>query len=131
MDCLFCKIVSGDIPARRVYEDEVALAFLDINPWHRGHTLVIPKRHVDDLFSDATMLGEIGPAVHATANLLKSKLGADGMNMLSNAGAASGQEVFHLHVHLIPRFASNPGIAALRQPDTSIDLDDVFAQIVG
>lgn len=130
MSCLFCSIVAGEIPARKVYEDESAIAFLDINPWHRGHTLVIPKRHVADLF-DGEALGEISQAIHATAALLKDRLDADGMNLLSNAGAVAGQEVFHLHVHLIPRFAEAPGLAALRGPDTSLDLDEIHRTIVG
>lgn len=129
MDCLFCAIVAGDIPARTVYEDEHALAFLDINPWHRGHTLVIPRRHVDDIVAEPEALTEIAPGIHATAKLLRDRLGADGLNMLSNAGAVSGQEVFHLHVHLIPRYADNPGIGAMRTTGSSSDLDEVHAAL--
>ena len=128
MACLFCSIVAGDIPARRIYEDDKAIAFLDINPWKRGHTLVIPRRHVDDLLSADEALTEIAPAVTATARLLTERLGADGMNLLSNAGAVAGQEVFHLHVHLVPRYASQPGLRALfgRSED---DLDEVHAAL--
>lgn len=129
MDCLFCRIVAGEIPCRKVYEDEFALAFLDINPWHTGHTLVIPKRHVADALDSPEALSEIGGALHATAGLLRDRLGADGMNLLSNAGAVAGQEVFHLHVHLIPRYADNPGLGALRQSAVACDLDEVYAKI--
>ncbi|MBP8919173.1 MAG: HIT domain-containing protein [Micropruina sp.] len=128
MDCLFCAIVDGDIPARRVYEDEHAIAFLDINPWQRGHTLVIPRRHVDDVLAPDRALGEIAPAIGATSRLLVERLRADGLNLLANAGATAGQEVFHLHVHLVPRYASQPGLRALfgRSED---DLDEVHAAL--
>lgn len=128
MDCLFCAIVNGDIPARRVYEDEHAIAFLDINPWQRGHTLVIPRRHVDDVLAPDRALGEIAPAIGATSRLLVERLRADGLNLLANAGATAGQEVFHLHVHLVPRYASQPGLRALfgRSED---DLDEVHAAL--
>ncbi|MCL1838183.1 MAG: HIT family protein [Propionibacteriaceae bacterium] len=129
MTCLFCRIVAGEIPAKQVYADDVALAFLDINPWHRGHTLVIPRRHVTDVVSDQAALAEIAPAIQATAELLIGRLGADGINLLSNNGAAAGQEVFHLHVHLIPRFAATGGFAAMAAPDSDIDLDEVYQQI--
>ncbi len=129
MACLFCSIVAGDIPARRIYEDDKAIAFLDINPWKRGHTLVIPRRHVDDLLSADEALTEIAPAVTATARLLTERLGADGMNLLSNAGAVAGQEVFHLHLHLVPRYADDPGMRALFDRDTAIDLDEVQAAL--
>ena len=128
MDCLFCAIVDGDIPARRVYEDEHAIAFLDINPWQLGHTLVIPRRHVDDVLAPDRALGEIAPAIGATSRLLVERLRADGLNLLANAGATAGQEVFHLHVHLVPRYASQPGLRALfgRSED---DLDEVHAAL--
>lgn len=129
MVCLFCSIVAGDIPARRIYEDDKAIAFLDINPWKRGHTLVIPRRHVDDLLNADEALSEIAPAVTATARLLTERLGADGMNLLSNAGAVAGQEVFHLHLHLVPRYADDPGMRALFDRDTTIDLDEVQAAL--
>lgn len=129
MACLFCSIVAGNIPARRVYEDEHAIAFLDIGPWKRGHTLVVPRRHVDDVLDADEALSEIAPAISATGRLLVEKLGADGLNLLSNAGAVSGQEVFHLHVHLVPRYADDPGMRALFDRDPSIDLDEVYAAL--
>ena len=129
MACLFCSIVTGEIPARRIFEDDKAIAFLDINPWKRGHTLVIPRRHVDDLTDADQALGEIASAVTSTARLLTERLGADGMNLLSNAGAVAGQEVFHLHLHLVPRYADDPGLRALFDRDTTIDLDEVQAAL--
>lgn len=130
-DCLFCAIVAGELPSRRVYADDAAYAFLDINPWHRGHTVLVPRRHVADLLEQPEALGEISPAINATSRLLIERLGAQGLNLLSNAGAVSGQEVFHLHVHLIPRYADRPGMAGLMQRETGIDLDEVHRQLVG
>ena len=131
MACLFCSLVAGDIPSRQVYADEHAIAFLDIGPWKRGHTLVIPRRHVDDVLDPDEALSEIAPAISATARLLTEKLGADGLNLLSSAGATAGQEVFHLHVHLVPRYAGDPGLRRLFDRDPSIDLDEVYAAITG
>jgi histidine triad (HIT) family protein len=132
-DCLFCRIVAGEIPSRQVYADDVAVAFLDVAPWQRGHTLVVPRRHVPDLLTDPAQLAELGPAIDATARLLVDTLHADGLNLLSSAKAVAGQEIFHLHVHLVPRYADRPGLSGLigsdRGDDT--DLDAVHAAITG
>lgn len=128
MDCLFCRIIAGDIPSRKVYEDDDAFAFLDINPWQLGHTLVIPKRHTPDALSDEATLAEVSAAVVRVANLLKERLGATAVNLLSNAGADSGQEVFHTHVHVLPRYADSPGIANIRGR-IDVDLDEVHLRI--
>lgn len=128
MDCLFCKIAAGEIPSKKVYEDEVAFAFLDISPWQEGHTLVIPKRHITDVLADDEVLAELAPAVARVGRLLMDKLVADACNVVSNAGAASGQEVFHAHVHVLPRWAANPGVGNMKAEVTA-DLDDVWARI--
>ena len=129
MACLFCSIVDGAIPARRIYHDDHAIAFLDINPWKRGHTLVIPRRHVLDVRDAGETLAELAPAIAATSRLLTERLGADGLNLLSNAGAVAGQEVFHLHVHLVPRYAADPGLRALFDRDATVDLDEVHSAL--
>ncbi|MCA0307363.1 MAG: HIT domain-containing protein [Actinobacteria bacterium] len=131
MSCLFCRIVAGEIPSKQVYADEHAIAFLDINPWHVGHTLVVPRRHVDDLLGEPEALTEIAPAISATARLLVDRLAADGLNLLSSSGDAAGQEVFHLHVHLVPRFAHRPGLRELFVHEKDVHLDRVHRQIVG
>lgn len=123
MDCLFCRIVTGEVPSKKVYEDERAFAFLDISPWQTGHTLVVPKRHSTDALQDEAALGEIAHAVVTVANMLKDRLGATAVNLLSNAGADSGQEVFHTHVHVIPRYPDNPGIGNVK----SVVREDVEA----
>ncbi|MDR1431150.1 MAG: HIT family protein [Propionibacteriaceae bacterium] len=129
MTCLFCQIAAGEIPSNQVYADDKAVAFLDINPWHPGHALVIPRRHVADLLADPEALAEIAPAISATAKLLAGKLGAHGVNILSNAGAVAGQEVFHLHVHVVPRYESDPGLRALVKPDSDIDVAEIYWKI--
>jgi histidine triad (HIT) family protein len=130
-NCIFCKIVSGELPSRRIYEDDRAVAFLDIGAWHRGHSLVVPKRHIPDVVSGTSSLPEIAPAVDAVARLLMHRLAADGINLLSSAGQAAGQEVFHLHVHVVPRYADEPGLAMLVNPGGVPDgeLESVYRQI--
>lgn len=131
--CIFCKIIAGEIPSRRVYEDDHAVGFLDIGAWHRGHTLVVPRRHVPDLLTGEPAMAEIGPAIDAVARLLADTLGADGLNLVSSTGKVAGQEVFHLHVHVIPRYAAEPGLANLISPGpvSEDELDAVHAQITG
>ena len=105
MNCLFCKIANGEIPANIVYEDDLTLAFLDINPVNPGHTLVIPKKHFRNIFD---IEEEQAEAVMRTtlkvANAIKSSLRPDGMNLFQCNEAAATQEVFHFHLHIIPRF---------------------------
>jgi histidine triad (HIT) family protein len=130
-DCIFCKIINGDIPSRRVYSDDQAYAFLDVRPWHRGHALVVPRRHVPDLVAEESALTEIAPAIETVARLLVERLDADGVNLVSSSGAAAGQEVFHLHVHVVPRYADEPGLGRLVNPEAAHEdeLDAVHGQI--
>ena len=104
-ETIFQKIIDGEVPADKVYETDRVLAFLDIKPVHKGHTLVIPKMAVQDIF----VLGEedaahLMQAIVIVANAVKEATDALGVNVLSNSGAAAGQAVFHLHFHIIPRF---------------------------
>ena len=130
-DCIFCKIISGAIQSRRVYEDDHAYAFLDVAPWHRGHSLVVPRRHVPDMITAEPALTEIAPAIEAVARLLVERLDADGVNLVSSSGAVAGQEVFHLHVHVVPRYAEEPGLRLLVNPAGTPDgeLDAVHRRI--
>lgn len=116
-DCIFCAIVEGELPSHQVGSDHHGYAFLDINPLVRGHTLVIPREHVADVpsASDQT-LADIAPLVTRTARLLVERLGADGINIVQSSGAAAGQEVFHLHVHLVPRWHGDRLLAGVRRP---------------
>ncbi|MDO5735389.1 MAG: HIT domain-containing protein [Propionibacteriaceae bacterium] len=125
-ECLFCRIVAGEIPSKQVYADDRAYAFLDIEPWQEGHTLVIPRRHVDHALVDEDVLAELAPSVLAVSALLRTRLGATGFNILTNVGADSGQEVFHAHIHVLPRHADSPGIRNIRGA-IHRDLDEVYA----
>ncbi len=104
-DCIFCKIARGEIPCAKVFETGTLLAFLDIAPVNKGHTLVIPKAHYRDVFDLPDQLGpELLRAFAAVGGALKASLGATGVNLGMNNGASAGQMVFHAHWHLIPRF---------------------------
>ena len=127
-DCLFCAIIAGAIPSRQVYADDSAIAFLDIQPWHRGHTLVVPRRHVASIIDDPTIWDDVRTAVEQVVPLLVDRLGAAGLNVLANAGEVSGQEVMHFHVHLVPRYDDAPGLANLTGRDVT-DLDAVWQQL--
>ncbi len=119
MDCIFCKIIAGEIPSHRVYEDDAVIAFLDINPATRGHTLVVPRRHSNDVFDTAPDdLESAARAVQIVARKLHSVVQADGFNVLQNNGPAAGQAVAHYHVHLIPRRAGDGALRAWRPGET-------------
>jgi histidine triad (HIT) family protein len=108
-DCIFCKIVAGDLPARIVDEDERTLAFMDIAPATRGHALVIPRRHSVDILSvEREDLNAVALATQRLAARAKERLGADGVNLLNSCGRAAWQTVFHFHVHVIPRYEGDP-----------------------
>jgi histidine triad (HIT) family protein len=125
-DCLFCKIVAGELPATIVAEDERTIAFMDINPATRGHALVIPRTHARDLYDvDPEDLAAVAVAAQRLATRVRDNLGADGVNLLNSSGAAAWQTVFHFHVHVIPRYEGDP----LRLPwvPASGDMDEITA----
>lgn len=104
-DTVFSKIIRREIPAHIVYEDDATLAFLDISPVNKGHTLVIPKKPVRNIFdADDATLARVMSTIRRIAPAVQKATGADGINIHSNHEAAAGQEVFHLHFHVIPRF---------------------------
>jgi histidine triad (HIT) family protein len=108
-DCIFCKIVAGELPATVVDEDEHTIAFMDINPANRGHALVIPRRHTSDLLSiDGQQLAAVASAAQRLAARAKEGLGADGVNLINSCGAAAWQTVFHFHIHVVPRYEGDP-----------------------
>ena len=103
-DCIFCKIASGQIPSAKIYEDEVIVAFLDIGPISDGHTLVMPRQHVEKVHScPPELLGQIWTRLGKIAGAVASAVGADGYNVLCNNGRVAGQVVDHLHFHIVPR----------------------------
>jgi histidine triad (HIT) family protein len=108
-DCIFCKIVARELPATIVDEDELTVAFMDINPATRGHALVVPRRHAQDLLSiDPEDLCATAATAQRLAGQMSERLGAAGINVLNSCGAAAWQTVFHFHLHVIPRYPDDP-----------------------
>ncbi len=125
-DCLFCKILAGDLPAQIVDQDERTIAFMDINPATRGHALVIPRAHSVDLHDTPPEdVAATAVAAQRLAERARDRLGADGVNLLNACGAAAWQSVFHFHVHVIPRYSDDP----LRLPwiPSGGDMDEIAA----
>lgn len=107
-DCIFCKIAAGEIPSATVYEDDDFRAILDLGPAAKGHTLVIPKSHSDNLLSvEPDTAAKALKVISKTANAIKEALGCDGINVVQNNGEAAGQTVMHLHFHIIPRYKND------------------------
>lgn len=103
-DCIFCKMVAGEVPVTKIYEDEIVLSFLDIGPISDGHTLVIPKQHCERLHDcPPEILSQVGSCVGRIAGAVSAAMKSDGYNVLCNNGRAAGQLVGHLHFHIIPR----------------------------
>ncbi len=103
-DCLFCKMVGGQIPVTKIYEDEVVLAFLDIGPVSDGHTLLIPKQHFEKLHDcPDELVGQLCSRLGRIAKAVAGAMNSDGYNLLCNTGRAAGQLIEHLHFHIIPR----------------------------
>jgi histidine triad (HIT) family protein len=104
-DCIFCKIVDGELPATIIDQDERTISFMDISPATRGHALVIPREHSADLLTvGRDDLTAVALATQRLAGRMKERLGADGVNLLNSCGAVAFQTVFHFHVHVIPRY---------------------------
>jgi histidine triad (HIT) family protein len=108
-ECIFCKIMAGEIPANIVEEEERTVTFMDINPATRGHMLVVPRRHARDLLEiDQDDLEAVAVAAQRAARKAHARLGADGVNLLNSCGSAAWQTVYHFHVHVIPRYEGDP-----------------------
>ena len=108
-DCIFCGIVAGEVPAQKVDEDEHTVSFMDLNPWTRGHALVIPRRHTPNLYEiDDDDLRHTAVAARRLARRMRERLGCDGINLLNAAEPAAWQTVFHFHLHVIPRYDDDP-----------------------
>ena len=108
-DCIFCKIVAGDLPAEVVDQDDHTVSLMDINPWTRGHALVIPRNHSRNLLEIGDDdLAHVASAAKRLAHRMKEAYGAEGINLLNSCGEAAWQTVFHFHIHVIPRFAGDP-----------------------
>lgn len=125
-DCIFCKIVAGELPATIVDEDERTVSFMDLQPANRGHALVIPRVHAQDVHTiDPADLQAVVVAAQRLAAKVRDNLGAVGVNLLNSSGAAAWQSVFHFHLHVIPRYEDDP----LRLPwvPADGDMDEIAA----
>lgn len=113
-DCIFCKIVNGEIPSAKVFENEHVVAFLDISQVTKGHTLVIPKVHKENVYELTPEIAQnIFEVVPKIANALKTTYNPIGMNLVNNNGEKAGQSVFHFHLHLLPRYGEGDGFGAV------------------
>jgi histidine triad (HIT) family protein len=132
-DCIFCKVLRGEIPSERVYEDEYAIGVMDINPWTRGHAVVFPRKHAADLFEiDDEELGHVAVAAKRLAASMRDRLDCDGVNLLQSNGRAAWQTIFHLHVHVIPRYDDDPLELPTRpRPADPEELAEVAREIRG
>ena len=125
MDCLFCKIINGDIPCYKIFENDYVLAFLDINPDSDGHTLIIPKKHFIDLDDrDETTLSEIFKAAKLIKKLLEEKLGCEGIVLQQNNGFV--QEIKHYHLHLKPYYKNKISIEMVKHNELISDVKEIY-----
>lgn len=133
-DCIFCKIVNGEIPSAKVFENEHVLAFLDISQVSKGHTLVIPKVHKENVFELTPEIArQVFEVVPTIANAIKTEFNPIGLNLLNNNGAPAGQAVFHYHIHIIPRYGKGDGFGAVwkshAEQYSQQNLQDIASQI--
>ena len=125
MDCLFCKIINGDIPCYKIYENDFVLAFLDINPDSDGHTLIIPKEHFTDLDDiDNNTLSEIFKAAKLIKKTLEEKLGCEGIVLQQNNGFV--QEIKHYHLHLKPYYRNKISIEMVKHNELIRDAKEIY-----
>ena len=128
MDCVFCKIINKEIPSKIVYEDDTVIAFLDVNPATRGHTLVLPKIHTNNILdTDSETFIHLMNVSKMLGGRIKEKLGASGLNILINTGESAGQSVMHTHVHLIPRYEID-GLTITSKKE-NYDLDKILKEL--
>ncbi|WP_088809332.1 MULTISPECIES: HIT family protein [Listeria] len=119
-DCIFCKIINGDIPSAKIYEDDAVYAFLDLGQVTKGHTLVVPKKHARNMLDlDEDTAAQLFRRIPKIANAVKNVYNADGLNILNNNEEVASQTVFHCHVHLIPRYSKNNDDFGLKWKENS------------
>ena len=129
-NCIFCKILAGEIPSTTVYEDDDFKAILDVNPAARGHVIILPKRHAANIYElpdeDASKVMVVAKKI---ATAVRDAFHCDGVNILQNNGEAAGQTVFHLHVHVIPRFDGDTVNIGWKPGDMPEDMDVIAKEI--
>lgn len=129
-NCLFCKIINGEIPATKIHEDEYSYAFLDIKPINPGHTLLVPKKHFANLYDmPDEILAELAPTIKKLGIAIKKAVSADGINIGMNNDPAAGQLVFHAHIHIMPRFLGDGHEHWHGKPYQDGEIDKVATQI--
>lgn len=107
-DCIFCKIANGEIPSKTIYEDELFRVILDLGPATRGHALILPKEHADNLYElPGETAAAVLPVAKRVAEMMKEKLQCEGLNLVQNNGELAGQTVMHFHMHVIPRYQND------------------------
>lgn len=131
-DCIFCKIANGEIPSKTIYEDDNFRAILDIEPATKGHTLILPKEHCENLFELPEEMAEKALVLAKKLSIrLHDKLKSDGLNIVQNNGAAAGQTVSHFHIHLIPRYEDdNQKITWIPGSSVQEELESIKEQII-
>ena len=131
-NCIFCKIANGEIPSRRLYEDDDFRVIMDLAPATKGHSLILPKDHYKNVYEIADdTAAKVLPLAKKMATLMTEKLGADGFNIVQNNNEVAGQTVFHFHVHLIPRYNDdNQSLVMKPQEMTDAQLDEIRDTIV-
>lgn len=129
--CIFCEIINGNIPAYKLYEDDVVMAFLDISQVTKGHTLVIPKQHSEDFLScDTQTLQHVMKVAQMLGKHIMTKTQAKGMNVVSNIHEVAGQSVLHFHVHLIPRYCESNACVIRFEESEQQDLVQLQQELV-
>ena len=131
-ECVFCKIVSNEIESFKVYEDDEVLAILDKNPVSLGHTLILPKKHYENIFDvPDEILEKMIHVAKMLAKKYKEKLNATGVNILNASGKDAQQSVFHFHIHLVPRYPNdNLDLWFDKKPKLNVKLEEVYNEIV-
>ena len=129
--CIFCKIANGEIPSATVYEDDDVKAILDLGPAAKGHTLIIPKEHYDDVTDlDESLGAKVIPLAAKIGKAMKKGLGCAGFNLVQNNGEAAGQTVKHFHLHVIPRYEGGPVIASRTPGETTAEEREATAKSI-
>ena len=129
--CIFCKIINGDIPSKKVYEDKDVLAILDISQATKGHTLVISKKHYDNILSiNEDDYLAVMKKVKELSNKIVTNLGAEGVNILNNCNEVAGQSVMHFHVHIIPRYKKDDLKLEFIDHSKDSNLDETLKEIL-
>ena len=132
-DCIFCKIAAGEIPSRKIYEDNDLIAIMDLSPTSKGHSLIIPKEHYTNIYDiDEEIAGKVMKTAKKLATKMTVALNCDGFNLLQNNGETAGQIMFHFHMHLIPRYkdADNNMLKFTSVSFSDEEMDAIREQII-